>query len=156
MGVQSAARVCEDERLRSNGAKEASSLTPAQKRGLKYQAKVEKELLQLFPGRVIPRPWFRYKQDWVVKRCEPDLLLETDSGICVVEVKYSTIPEAWGKLNKVYGPVVKQAYRVPVALALITRRFDPAVRFDCCVTQLEGLEALLQWRGEGLGVVSWR
>jgi hypothetical protein len=110
----------------------------------------------MLPGQIVARPWFRYKVEWEVKKCQPDLLILTDLGVIVVEVKYSTIPEAWGKLNKVYGPVVKQAYRVPVALALVTRRFDPAIRFDCCVTQLEGLEALSKWCGEGLGVVSWR
>lgn len=133
-------------------------MTPVQKRGLKYQARVEAALERQFPGVVVPRPWFRYKVRGEIKRCQPDvvLLVEDGSRAVIIEVKYSTIPEAWHKLSTLYGPVVQKAYRIPVSFALVTRMFDPSIGFPCQVSQLEGLEQLTSWQGEGLGVVSWK
>jgi hypothetical protein len=132
--------------------------TPAQRRGLRYQEKVEKALKRVFfPDYVLSRPWFRYKSiDGAVKKCQPDVLITHSWGISIVEVKYTTTAEAWDKLLNVYRPVVEKAYRAPTALVLVTRMFDPAVKFSCPIEQLEGLEHMAQWRGEGLGVVSWR
>lgn len=133
-------------------------MTLAQKRGLKYQAKVEKEVVRLYSDRALLRPWFRYKSNGDVKRCQPDVVVfaEDWSRCLVLEIKYSTIPEAWNKLSQVYAPVVQKAYRIPTSLVLITRKFDPAVKFPCPIEQLEGLERLGAWCGEGLGVVSWK
>lgn len=151
MQVQLAARTLVDE-------KSADKLTPAQKRGLNYQAKVEKALEKIFPGLVILRPWFRYKVDGThkAKMCQPDLILISPAHVCIVEVKYSTVADAWHKLSAVYKPVVEKAYRMPTSLALVTRMFDPAIGFPTTITQLEGLEHLARFRGEGLGVVSWK
>lgn len=151
--IQSAALVFEPANVGAD-----PGLTPAQKRGLKYQARVEKELSRLYNGRTLLRPWFRYKSDWKVKRCQPDVLIFTEKWdhCSVLEIKYSTIPEAWEKLSQLYAPVVQKAYRIPISLVLITRMFDPAIGFPCQIKQLEGLERLGDWNGEGLGVVSWK
>jgi hypothetical protein len=150
--VQSAALVSELE------GRPPANLTPVQKRGLKYQAKVEVELERLYPGRVLLKPWFRYKINGVIHRCQPDaIIFGTSSGTAIaVEIKYSTVSEAWQKLSQVYAPVIAKAYRVPVSMVLITRIFDPHVKFECVITQLEGLERLDSWKSEGLGVVSWK
>lgn len=151
--VQSAALVAEDKKP------PAASMSPAQRRGLKYQAKVEEALSALYSGRVILRPWFRYKTtQGKVLRCQPDaVVLSSDwDWACVVEIKISTIPECWRKLNDVYLPVVKRVYRIPVFASLVTTMFDPHVGFPCKISQLEGLERLGEWKGEGLGVVSWK
>ena len=149
--VQSAARVEIEDRPPINP-------TPAQKRGLKYQARVEAELERLYPGRVLLRPWFRYKVAWRHKTCQPDaIILDSDLlPAVIVEIKYSTIRDAWHKLSTIYKPVVEKAYRRPLGLTLITRLFDPHVGFPCSVEQLEGLEHLASFSGEGLGVVSWK
>lgn len=151
--VQSSARVSED-----SSPTTPPTLTPAQKRGLKYQAKVEAELERLYPGRVLLRPWFRYKINGEVKKCQPDaILMNSDwTHAVIVEIKYSTIPEAWHKLSTLYKSVVEKAYRIPTSLCLITRVFDPHVGFPCSILQLEGLERLDGFKNEGLGVVSWK
>lgn len=149
--VQTAARVEVEGRP-------SKDLSPAQQRGLKYQAKVEKKLETLFPGRVLLRPWFRYKVEYKHNLCQPDVLLfdPEHAHIIIVEIKYSTTAEAWKQLS-LYIPVVRKAYRLSISAALITRIFDPAVKFPIPVTQLEGLECLDSWRGsKDLGVVSWR
>lgn len=150
--VQSSARVADDHPM------PPVVMTPAQKRGLKYQARVEAALERQFPGVVVPRPWFRYKVCGEVKRCQPDLLLFFSEAqrVLIVEVKYSTMPAAWSQLHTLYAPVVEKAYRLPTSLAMVTRAFDPAIKFPCAVTQLEGFEALSQWKGPELGVVSWK
>ena len=156
--VQSAARVVGPDGLAVSTP--AASLTPAQKRGLKYQAKVEKELERLYSGRALLRPWFRYKVENKVKRCQPDALIFDPlwAHVWIVEIKYSTIREAWNKLQNLYAPVVEKAYRIPSTLILVTRLFDPHVRFPCKINQLEGLERIHEFRAEGvaLGVVSWK
>lgn len=149
--VQSAALVAEPESLTIQG------MTAAQSRGLKYQAKVETELSKLHsPAKLILRPWLRYKQKGEVKKCQPDALLISDAHITIIEIKYSTTARAWHQLSTLYKPVIERAYRVPVFLTMVTRMFDPHVGFPCSISQLEGLERLDGWRGEGLGVVSWR
>lgn len=132
------------------------TLTPAQRNGLRYQTRVEQELQQIFPGRLLLRPWFRYKEEWAVKKCQPDIVLHAEdaSRLCIIEVKYSTAPGAWQQLLR-YQRILAKAYRVPISLALVTRMFDPHVKWECLIKQLEGLERLSGWRGEGLAVVSW-
>lgn len=153
--VQAAAQVVDDG-LPPTGV--TPSMTPAQARGLRYQARVEGKLLSLYPGRVLVRPWFRYRQNHKVRRCQPDALIfnPDQSRLLVLEIKYSTIPEAWEKLSKVYVPVLKKAHRISVLPIFITRMFDPHVGWTVPITQLEGLERLDEWNGEGLGVVSWK
>src|SRR5258707_14429950 len=152
--VQSAALVSEPAKTASTEA----GLTLVQKRGLKYQAKVEKELERLYSGLVLLRPWFWYKLNWERKQCQPDaVLFDAKFSRCsILEIKYSTIPEAWTKLSQLYAPVVQKAYRIPVSLVLITRMFDPHLKFETQITQIEGLERLDEWKDKGLGVVSWK
>lgn len=150
--IQSSARVVEPSFRQGQ-----DDSTPAQKRGLKYQAKVEEKLSLLYGESVLLRPWFRFKANWDIQYCQPDviLLLEDSSRAVVIEVKYATVSEAWKQLQR-YKLVVEKAYRIPVSLALVTRMFDPARRFPCEITQLEGLDRLHLWTSEGLGVVSWK
>jgi hypothetical protein len=134
---------------------ESKTLTAAQKRGLSYQAKVEKELGVLYPGLLVLRPWFRYKIDYRVQHCQPDAFLQHEDRIVLIEVKYATENKSWEQLQ-LYKKVVLRAYRCEVSLVLVTRMFDPHVKFPVKVTQLEGLDRVGGWRGEGLAVVSWR
>jgi hypothetical protein len=161
--VQSAALVSDPPTSSLVRGKKAEGKTPSQWNGLRYQARVEGELERLFPGRLLLRPWFRYKRHDEVRRCQPDLILfspqaEDVRWACVVEVKHSTIPEGWEQLL-LYKKVVEKAYRIPIAVAMVTRVFD-RVRFEGLrqvkATQLESMKGLEEWRGEGLGVVSWR
>ena len=131
-------------------------MTLTQIRGLRYQRKVEKEVSRLFPGLVSIGPWFRYKVEDKVRLCQPDLILKFDGHICIVEIKYTTTAKAWQQLNEVYRPVVEKAFRQQVTMALITRMFDPAVKFPVEVTLLHDLESVEAWKGPNLGVVSWK
>src|SRR5258708_29561606 len=152
--VQSAALVSQPDKTASTEA----GLTLVQRRGLKYQAKVEKELDRLYSGLVLLRPWFWYKVDWKRKQCQPDAVLfnAAFSRCSALEIKYSTIPEAWTKLSQLYAPVLQQAYPIPISICLITRAFDPPLKFATELIQIEGLQRLGQCNGEGLGVVSWK
>src|SRR5258708_30486207 len=48
------------------------------------------------------------------KQCQPDAVLfnAAFSRCSVLEIKYSTIPEAWTKLSQLYAPVLQKAYRI--------------------------------------------
>lgn len=142
-----------------SGALNTAADTLAKRRGLKYQKKVERALERLFEDRILFRPWINYvTRSGAFRRCQPDAVLYSPKveWINIIEIKYSTMVEAWDQLNGLYKPVLSKLYSGPIYLTLITRMFDPHVQFPVEVIQLEGLERLNEWNVEGLGVVSWK
>jgi len=78
--------------------------------GLRYEAKVQGHLSQLFPG-YVPGPWFRYRTDDAPARinyAQPDgLIIDIDRGqITICEMKYKHCADAYFQLVDKYLPLV--------------------------------------------------
>src|ERR1700691_4202818 len=82
----------------------------AAKNGLRYEARVGKELQHhVVVGRfekLEHNPWFVFEDIYGAAACCPDFLLHVEGGIIIVEVKLTWVEVAIHKLNDLYSPVV--------------------------------------------------
>jgi len=81
--------------------------TAAQLSGLRYEAKVLKQLATLYP-KMEASPWLYYKTAKTSGVCQPDALLWlTPKLLCLVEIKLSRQAPVRSKLLDFYGPIVQ-------------------------------------------------
>lgn len=138
-------------RGRRNGVASAA----AAKLGLRYEAKVAKNLKALpVVAKFERNPWFRFVDLQGMTYCSPDGIIKlVDGTIVVYEVKYTYTPEAMQKLETLYSPVVRRALRltVPPLLLTIARNLVPGAPTPCYSfsSALTSEHRLLQWLGQG-------
>ena len=103
--------------------------------GQRYEAKVQRYLVDAYPHFYLPAPWLRYDSAGTQRRlwCQPDgLLLNTRDGlITIVEVKLQHTPSAWWQVRHLYEPVVAACFGNVwrIAAVEVVRWFDPDVPF---------------------------
>jgi hypothetical protein len=88
-------------------------LTGRRLQGVRYEAKVQEKLLELFPAYYIPSPWLIFENgDGHMRYCQPDgFLLDIPNGtITVVEIKYQHTSDAWWQIWHLYMPVLRSIF----------------------------------------------
>lgn len=102
--------------------------TGARAAGLRYERKVQENLLAKYADRYLPGPWFIFHSDNGPRWCQPDgLLIDINTGkLLVVEIKNSITDRAWWWLNDLYVPVVRKAFGVnwDISTVTIVKWFD--------------------------------
>jgi hypothetical protein len=83
--------------------------------GLRYEAAVQRHLLDRFGYEYVPSPWFRYSvahRPRVVNYAQPDgLLVQPKRGtVTIVEIKYNHCPESYFQLVDKYLPLVSTLF----------------------------------------------
>lgn len=115
--------------------------TKAQRQGLRFQDKVTKALIELYPDwEPLPEPWFRYSLGDQWGLCSPDLLLLPPGGPAyVIEVKLTIRPiAAKAKLLDLYKPVCETYFERPFIPIQVCKR----LKKNCGVPQLRKLTEL--------------
>ena len=102
----------------------AKPARPSAKQGLRYEAKVERELASLSArglfSQVERTPWFDFADSLGSSCCAPDFVLHQPGGaIIVIEVKLTWVPVALPKLRQLYIPVVSKALHSNVIFPLV-------------------------------------
>lgn len=75
-----------------------------------------------------PTPWIEFLDDDDWQLCQPDGVVETDSGVCVIEVKLTQTSEARRELRELYLPVVEFYWQQPVCGVQICRALQSKVQ----------------------------
>lgn len=108
----------------------------AKGRGIRYEEKVQKYLLNDFAPLYVPSPWlhFRERGSETFRWCQPDgLLIDLRRGVIViVEIKYNHTADAWWQLNHLYRPVLSALFPPTLwrlEVCEIVKWYDPAVVF---------------------------
>lgn len=119
--------------------------------GIRYEGKVQKHLMHVFPHKYVPGPWFTFKSDQVEKRkwCQPDgLIIDIRLGlITIVEIKLRHTCDAWWQTRRLYEPVVQAFFGTTNWLynvLEVVRWYDPDTRFPeryRLVPEPDGLQA---------------
>ena len=108
--------------------KSRPSSTAAQK-GLAYERKVFKQLNQLFVENYFSfiehNPWFEYEDFYGHHICSPDFILHQKDQLIIVEVKLTWVPEARGKLESLYQPVIEKALGTKTTSLIICKIMAP-------------------------------
>ena len=136
----------------------SSGGTPAQRAGLRYEAKVLKHLAETFPG-FQPSRWMSFQGEGGRRRfCQVDGLL-AEGALAIFEVKLRFTSDAYFQLSQLYKPVVEAIYgRSVESLVVVCKYFDPATPFPSPIYHVSSLD-LSALRGiprERVGVYTWR
>lgn len=115
-------------------AQKTRRLSAAKKRGITYENKVHKWLLEKYPDQYVPSPWIQFcapnsRPEWA----QPDgLLIDVRAGtIVIVEMKHSHTVTAWWQLRRKYQPLIRHLFGEDWSIHVceITRWLDPALVF---------------------------
>lgn len=131
----------------------AKGTSSAQKAGLSYESRVQRQLMQIFGPNYKPSPSIYFSDDRGRRCCIPDGIILGPSLSVVVEIKSQHMPEAWWQLRKLYEPVLRTVYP-HVALLEICKSYDAQMPFPEAV-RLLGSSPLDLNDGE-FGVVAWK
>lgn len=130
---------------RARGAKAA---------GLRYERELARALPQAKHGQ-----WWQFVDRNGPGYCQTDLLLKTELGLFVLEVKYTWTLAGHGQLSKLYRPVVEKALGQPVGLVQVCKKLLPetprqTIRLslkEALALAASGAPAVLSWIGGSLG-----
>lgn len=116
--------------------------------GIRYERLLAKALPQAIHGR-----WYEFADANGRGFCQPDLLLDTSSGLVVLEVKLTWVEEAHSQIEQLYRPVLRLAEGASVAGIVVCKTLSPGMRFIPVVATLaEALPLALAGR---LVVLHW-
>lgn len=86
----------------------------AAREGVRFETRLFRFLAGLFPPpfTVLHGPWLEYRHGEGKAYCQPDIVISHPHfAPVVVEAKLSQKPGAYGKLARLYGPLVSWLYR---------------------------------------------
>lgn len=131
--------------------------TAAKHAGLLYEAKVQEKLLRLFPN-YMASPRISFFETGARRFVVPDGLLKLEDRGVVFEIKIRSMPEAWWQTERLYAPLVKNLWKIPVQTVLIVKSYDPACRMPGATTLVSDLEAWIKSPESLLqfGVFEWK
>lgn len=90
-----------------------SRLKGCRAKGKTYERKVLKDFSRLGLGKCYLGPWFYFTDENGTGFCQPDLLIEFDTWVLIIEVKLTQTSDAWDQLRLLYKPVVEMALGKP-------------------------------------------
>lgn len=122
-------------------------VTGARAAGLRYERKVQENLLAKYAERYLPGPWFIFHSDSGPRWCQPDgLLIDIQAGtILIVEIKNSITDRAWWWLNDLYVPVVRKAFGAGWVLSTVTivKWFDCKIKLPAHPVMCKDIDNVL-------------
>lgn len=104
--------------------------------GVKYEAKVQEDLLARHEGDYIANPWLCFQNEGspALRWCQPDGLLFNwrEGHLTLVEIKYQHTALAWWQLRHLYFPVLLKVFPQKLweySFCEITKWYDPQILF---------------------------
>jgi len=142
----------------SKRASQQSGTTAAQKSGLRYEAKVQRELDSRYGKRYFPSKHIHFRDQRGWNTAVPDGLLCGFEWVAVIEIKSQHMPESWWQLRRKYEPVVRVLLpHDRIILVEICRALDKDMPYPERFDLIEELDKFLEHAPDGsLGVLQWR
>jgi hypothetical protein len=139
----------------------ATRHSPAQKRGLRYQAKAlealdDSGLFKLF----VPSPWIEFHDYHGQRICQPDAIGFSEGYeapvATIFEIKLSHTIMAYWQLRRLYEPVVRAMFpEYTVRVCEVTRLFDPHTPWPEDIALCMFLDDIPRLN-DTFGVIQWR
>src|SRR5690606_22025708 len=87
--------------------------TASQKKGLAYERKVQKRLVETFELRYFPSQWITYGSQGKTHWAQVDglLLLEDPARVVICEIKLSHCAQAYWQCENLYRPLIQYLFR---------------------------------------------
>lgn len=132
--------------------------SPAQKLGLRYEARVFRHLAMELDRAVFFHPAFRFNANRPFdEHAIPDAIYLSEAGILTIfEVKLKHTADAWYQLRKLYLPVVQKAYPgTQINLCEICREYDPSIVLPRPPQFVEKLNEFTSVKQNEFGIYLW-
>lgn len=128
----------------------------AQKAGIRYERKVQKELAHELGEAFQSSVWFKYDDASGPHWCQVDGLWQRGGKeVVIFEIKSRFTSDGWFQLRRLYEPVVRKAlYPSALRHVLICRSFDPVAAFPEDFILIESLRSPLE--SGVVSVLPWR
>lgn len=123
-----------------------TGVTPAQKKGVRYEEKIQVRLRNLLGPNYHRNPCINFLSAGQHRRVVPDgLFFDPEGTAFVFEIKSQHMPEAWWQLRRLYEPVVRLLPFVNrVSCIEVVRSYDPAMGFPEPIKLCSDLETALE------------
>lgn len=133
--------------------KRAKGDTDAQNAGLRFEERVQSQLIMGWPG-YHPSPYLHFYDGEGARTLQPDGVYIDLHRIWIVEIKSQHMPEAWWQLDQLYRPVIQALYKDrPVSCLEIVKSFDPIMPFPAKFDMVDKKD-LFNYDGP-FGVCKW-
>lgn len=123
----------------------SAGLTPAQKAGLRYEAKAQLFLRGNLGKLYQTAPIIHFEDRNGLRSCIPDGIY---FGVVptIFEIKSQHMPEAWWQLRMLYAPVIRAFFsnKRSVRVVEVTKSYDPAMPFPEPTKMVSGLDRLVE------------
>lgn len=135
--------------------------TAAREAGLRYEQKVQRQLMAKFGSIYWPAPYVHFKDGHNTRFARtviPDGIMHSEyhNRTYIFEIKSQHTPDAWWQLAALYKPVLIQRNKsVPISCIEVCRVYDPSTPFPCHFDLLRSVEDVCQYGGV-FGVLPWR
>ena len=117
-----------------------ASLSAAQHRGKKFEARVLEGLKEIWPDVEIEQ-WWSFLDQGLYQVCQTDAVLLHEDLTVVFEVKVQHSIDSWWQLRRLYEPVLREFRpKARVVLVEICKVFDPAIQWPEPFDLIEDLE----------------
>lgn len=118
--------------------------------GLRYEKLVAKAIPEARHG-----TWFEFHDVNGYGYCQPDLIIVGLRNVLVIECKLSNYFEGFNQIERLYKPVLREAYGLPVAGAVVLKslRSDVPGRLVC--STMQGAFELLRSNQACVPLVHW-
>lgn len=121
--------------------------------GLRYERELAKALPRAKHGQ-----WFRFTDRAGHGHCQPDLIIETEAGLAVLEAKYTWTEAGHRQIDRLYRPVLEKATGKLILGIVVCKVLtaETPTRWICRTLEAAlaragcGLPTVLHWIGSGL------
>lgn len=132
--------------------------SPAMKRGLKFEAHVNKRLTEdLLFHKLILQPHLRFDLNGSMQSAFPDALIQHNDEWILVEIKLRHTYDGYNQLTHLYYPVLRKIFpEMKIRRLEICKTYDPFVQLPEKVVLEKDLYAFLDRKDDAYGVLIWR
>jgi len=132
--------------------------TSAQRRGLKYEAKVQKWLKkQLGPEYMVQPRLEVLGRSYLLRLLLPDGLLMLSDVATIIEIKSQHMPESYWQLRHLYEPAVRALPRIcHVNCLTVVKSYDPAMPYPEEIERVFDIQDWVLREHSKIGVLRWQ
>lgn len=121
--------------------------------GLKYEKDFAKALKAKYPAQCLVGQWFHFVDANGPGYCQTDLLLRLPAETIIFECKLTDTDKGRSQLERLYFPVVRQAFARPVRGVVVTRHLSKETLLERVTDQLA---FALACRPDVIPTLHWR
>lgn len=120
----------------------SSGRTASQRKGLRYERKIEEDLKELYGDSLKCGPWIKFTDRRGTGYAQPDFIVDLPDRVLIIECKLTYKPKAKDKLRRVYARLIRMLNSKPRLCVQVCRGFGGWLDPGTELTTLETLASI--------------